>query len=160
MTRSNPRDFTENLFTLLKETFEDGGNFYLTKDSGLFRTLETITPEAASREPFPGAPTIAAHCAHLDYYVRANHNSIIGRQQELDWTSSWQVHRLGAEEWAALRARLRNGYDDLRKSLSSLPAWEDDSICDSMAVLAHTAYHLGAIRQIQRLLEVDPASGL
>jgi hypothetical protein len=39
--------------------------------------------------------------------------------------------------------------------LNSLPAWGDDSVCDSMAIVAHTAYHLGAIRQIRRLLDAE-----
>jgi hypothetical protein len=39
--------------------------------------------------------------------------------------------------------------------LSSLPAWEEESLSDSMAIVAHTAYHLGAIRQIQRLLDAE-----
>jgi RNA polymerase sigma factor (sigma-70 family) len=118
--------------------------------------LHLVDASAASREPFPGAPSIAAHCAHLDYYVRANHNSIVGREQTLDWPSSWRARRVGDREWAALKASLRRGYEDLKTSLSSLPGWRDDAVCDSMAILAHTAYHLGAIRQIRRLLDAVP----
>jgi hypothetical protein len=74
LTPIAPHDFTNNLFKLLKETFEgpppEGGSAYLDKGSGLFQTLEGITAEAASRPPAPGAPTIAAHCAHVGYYVR------------------------------------------------------------------------------------------
>jgi hypothetical protein len=146
-------DFTKNLFMLLKETFEEGGSVYLDKGGGLFQTLDAITAEAASREPSPGAPSIAAHCAHLDYYVRVVHNIIAGREQEVDWPSSWRIHSVGASEWEVLKGSLRSGYDDLRKSLESLPAWGDDSVCDSMAIVAHTAYHLGAIRQIRRSLD-------
>jgi hypothetical protein len=83
-------DFADNLLKLLKETFEAGGDFYLESGAGLFPTLDTITAEIASREPFPGAPSIAAHCAHLDYYVRVNHSSIVGREQRSTG------HRVGA----------------------------------------------------------------
>jgi hypothetical protein len=65
-------------------------DFYLESGAGLFPTLDTITAEIASREPFPGAPSIAAHCAHLDYYVRVNHSSIVGREQRSTG------HRVGA----------------------------------------------------------------
>lgn len=155
MTSLTPQDFTHSLFKLLKETFEEGGSFFLQKGTGLLQTLDAITPEVASREPLPGAPSIAAHCAHLDYYVRVNLNSIVGREQEVDWPSSWRVHSVGVGEWQALKKRLRSGYDDLLTSLSSLPAWEEESLSDSMAIVAHTAYHLGAIRQIQRLLDAE-----
>jgi hypothetical protein len=155
MTRHAQQDFSRNLLKLLKETFEDGGRIYLDNGAALFRTLDTITHEVASRAPFPGARSIAAHCAHLDYYVRVNHNSIVGREQEVDWPSSWQVHSVGVDEWEVLKGRLRSGYDELRTSLSSLPAWGDESLCDSMAIVAHTAYHLSAIRQIQRLLDAE-----
>src|SRR5262249_28088554 len=155
MTHLAQQDFTQDLFKLLKETFEEGGSFYLEKGAGLFRTLDTITSEVASREPLPGTPSIAAHCAHLDYYLRVNHNAIIGREQEVDWPSSWRVHRVGVGEWEVLKGNLRIGYDDLKTSLNSLPVWENDSVCDSIAIVAHTAYHLSAIRQIRRLLDAE-----
>jgi len=130
MTRPEPQHFTANLFTLLQETFEEGGSYYLDKGAGLFPTLEAITPEVASRSPWDGAPSIAAHCAHLGYYLRANHNVIVGRQLRLE-------------------------YDELRASLNTLPAWSDAAVADSLAIVAHTAYHLGAIRQIRRSLQVQ-----
>jgi hypothetical protein len=145
-------DFAQQLSKLLKETFEAGGRFYLEDGAGLFPTLDSISHDVASRTPFPGAPSIAAHCAHLDCYVRANHDSIVGREQKVDWSSSWRAHTVGAHEWEDLKRRLRSGYDELTTSLSSLTAWRDDAVCDSMAIVAHTAYHLGAIRQLRRLL--------
>lgn len=158
MTGIAHQDFAQSLLELLKETFETGGSFYLEKGAALFPTLDTITAEVASCEAWPGATTIAAHCAHLDYYVQANLNSIVGREQELDWPSSWRVRSVGVNEWEALKERLRSGYEDLRTSLSSLPAWGTYAICDSMAIVAHTAYHLGAIRQVRRVLDA-PSDG-
>src|ERR1700730_16836652 len=78
MTQIARQDFTNTVCKLLKETFEDGGSIYLDKGAGLFQTLEAITPEVASRAPVPGAPTVAAHCAHISYYVRVVHNFIVG----------------------------------------------------------------------------------
>src|SRR5262245_35538483 len=148
--------FTHGLFKLLSETFEEGGNFYLQKGTALLQTLDAIPAEIASREPWPGAPSIAAHCVHLDYYVRANHAAIVGQEPETDWPSSWRIQRVGVVEWDALKKSLRSGYDDLMTSLSTL-SWGEGSVCDSVAIVAHTAYHLGAIRQIQRLLEAQTA---
>ena len=41
MTRLAQQDFTNNLFRLLKETFEEGGSVFLDKGAGLFQTLDT-----------------------------------------------------------------------------------------------------------------------
>ena len=146
------QDFTTNLFKLLKETFEEGGCFYLDKGAGLFQTLEAITPEAASRAPAPGAPTVAAHCAHVSYYVRVLHNFIVGQEQEVDWPSSWKVQYVGPGEWEALKSELRSGYETLKQALESVQTWDDDRLGDSMAIVAHTAYHLGGIRQVVRMV--------
>jgi hypothetical protein len=98
LTKPARMDFTDSLFELLKETFEEGGNFFLRKDAALLQTLDAITPEVASREPFPGAPSIAAHCAHLDYYVRVNRAAIVWRAIEVDWPFSWRVRSVGVGE--------------------------------------------------------------
>jgi DinB superfamily len=154
MTQIAQQDFLNSLFKLLKETFEEGGSYYLEKSTGLFQTLEAITPEAASRAPVPGAPTVAAHCAHVSYYVRVLHRFIVGQNhQEVDWPSSWRVQHVGPGEWEALKSELRSAYETLKQALESVQTWGDDLLGDSMAVVAHTAYHLGAIRQVVRVVQ-------
>jgi hypothetical protein len=108
-------DFAQQLSKLLKETFEAGGRFCLEDGAGLFPTLDTITHDVASKAPFPGAPSIAAHCAHLDDYVRVNHNAIVGRAGKVDWSSSWRLHTVGAGEWEDLKKRLRSGTTNSRR---------------------------------------------
>jgi hypothetical protein len=145
-------DFTNNLFTLMRETFEgppaEGGSAFLDKGTGLFQTLDGLSAEAASRSPWPGASTIAAHCFHLRYYVDVLHNFMTGREQSVDWNESWSVRELGEAEWEALRADVRRAYTSFVGTLESLDAWGDEEVGDSMAIVAHTAYHLGAIRQL------------
>jgi hypothetical protein len=98
------RDFTKSLFALLKETFEGpGGNTYLDKGAGLFPTLDVLTATGASHVPYVGAQTIAAHCAHLAYYVRVNHDGMMGREQRLDWPASWRPQQVGDREWTELK---------------------------------------------------------
>jgi hypothetical protein len=145
--------FAATLFVLLKETFEGpGGRVYLDKGGGLFPTLDTLTAEAASHVPCAGGQTIAAHCAHLAYYVRVNHNSALGREQPVDWASSWQPQHVGDREWEALKGRVREEYAALIETLGSLETWGEQQAGDSIAILAHTAYHLGAIRHALRNL--------
>jgi hypothetical protein len=139
--------FANNLFMLLKETFEGpGGSVYLDQGAGLFQTLDALTAEAASHVPYAGGQTIAAHCAHLAYYVRVNHNYAMGREQHVDWASSWRPQQVGAREWEALKDGVRREYAALIETLERLQTWGEQQVGDSMAIVAHTAYHLGAIR--------------
>jgi hypothetical protein len=145
--------FTKNLFALLTETFEGpGGNTYLDKGASLFQTLDALTAEAASHVPYVGAQTIAAHCAHLAYYVRVNHDGMMGREQRLDWPSSWRPQQVGDREWDELKSRVRREYAALIETLERLETWSEQQVGDSMAIVAHTAYHLRAIRHALRNL--------
>jgi hypothetical protein len=144
------RDFTKNLIALLKETFEgpssDSGSSYLENGAGLFQTLDALTAETASLEPYAGAPTIAAHCAHLAYYVSVNHNYAMGREQRVDWPSSWRLRQIGDPEWEELKGSIRREYDALIETLESLETWGVQELGEILPIVAHTAYHLGAIR--------------
>ena len=145
--------FAKNLLMLLKETFEGpGGSVYLDKGAALFQTLDAVTAEAASHVPCAGGQTIAAHCAHLAYYVRVNHNYAMGREQHVDWASSWRPHQVGDREWEELKGRVRREYAALIETLESLQTWGEQQVGDSMAIVAHTAYHLGAIRHALKTL--------
>src|SRR4029453_650867 len=142
-------DFKNRLLALLKETFEGPSgseSAYLAEGTGLLQTLDSLSAEAARRARWGGAPTIAAHCAHLTYYVRANHNYAVGRDQQVDWALSWQLQQVGDREGEELKDRARREYRSLMETLKSLESWTEEAVGDSMAIVAHTAYHLGAIR--------------
>jgi hypothetical protein len=140
-------DFTKALFALLKETFEGpAGSIYLDRDAGLFQTLDAVTADTASHVPAVGARTIAAHCAHLAYYVRVNHDGVLEREQHFDWPSSGRLQQVGEREWEELKGRVRREYDALLETVGNVEAWGAQQMGDSMAIVAHTAYHLGAIR--------------
>ena len=83
---------------------------YLDKGAGLFQTLDTVTAEAASRAPSARGPTIASHCAHLTYYVRVINNDAMGREQQVDWPSSWRLQQVGEREWDELKGNVRQEY--------------------------------------------------
>ena len=144
------QDFTKNLIALLKETFEGpspiSGSSYLENGAGLFQTLDVLTAEAASHAPYAGAPTIAAHCAHLAYYVRVNHDYAMGREQHVDWQSSWRLQQVGDQEWEELKNSVRREYGALIETLESLETCGAREVGEIMPIVAHTAYHLGAIR--------------
>jgi hypothetical protein len=147
-------EFRKNLLSLLKETFEgpspDSGGSYLENGAGLFQTLDALTAEQASHALQAGVPTIAAHCAHLAYYVSVNHNYAIGREQQVDWRSSWRLQQVGDQEWEELKHRVRREYDALIETLESHAIGDDLEVGEIFPILAHTAYHLGAIRRAIR----------
>lgn len=147
-------DFTNSLFQLLKETFEgpppQTGSAYLDKGAGLFQTLEGLTAEAASTAPWPGASTVAAHCEHLRFYVVALEELMRGAAGKIDWRQSWLVGAVTPAEWDELRENLRRTYETFAERLRSVEDWGDEEVGDSLAILVHTAYHLGAIRQLAR----------
>lgn len=70
----------------------------------------------------------------------------MGREQRLDWPASWRPQQVGDREWEELKGRVRRQYDALIETLERLDTWSDQHVGDSMAIVAHTAYHLGAIR--------------
>ncbi len=59
-------------------------------------------------------------------------------------------------EWDDLTQELRRAYWTLMEHLRAVERWGEDEISMAMAVIAHTAYHLGAIRQL--ILALKPHS--
>ena len=149
-------DFTGSLFTLLKETFEGPppktASAYLDQGGGLFQTVENVTAEDASRAVKPGAPTIAAHCAHARFYVSVLHRYMQGPLEDVDWKQSWLVQTVSPAEWEALREELREAYTSLTEALRSVEGWGERPVGAALAIVAHTAYHLGAVRQLVRMV--------
>jgi hypothetical protein len=147
----DPKDFTNNLFGLLKEFFESPpttGASCLDQKTGLFDTLSALSAEQASKRTGE-APSIAAHCEHVRFYqdvlMRDLKGETIGK---IDWKQSWLVQTVTDDEWQSLKDNLKQQYQELMALLESFDAWDDDKVGIPMAVLAHTAYHLGATRQL------------
>ncbi|HJQ31270.1 MAG TPA: DinB family protein [Pyrinomonadaceae bacterium] len=147
-------DFTGNLFLLLKETFEGPppktSAAFLDQGCGLFQTVEQLTAEDASRPTRPGGTTVAAHCAHVKFYLDVLHRYMQGDSEPADWKQSWLVQTVSAEEWEALKRELRGAYDTVAEALRSAEGWGERNVGAAMAIVAHTAYHLGAVRQLLR----------
>ena len=148
------KDFEKNFFVIFRETFEGPpagkSSVYLDQGGGLFQTLEALTPEAASESAGGGAPTAAAHCEHVRFYLVVLYDYMLGKREKADWQKSWLVQRVGPAEWEGLKRGLRGEYERLVEHLRSAERLTDNEVGVGMAVLAHTAYHLGAIRQVVR----------
>jgi hypothetical protein len=126
------------------------------EDVGLLRSLDHLSAEAASSAPAPGAATVAAHVDHVNYGLDLMNRWIDGDPNPwagADWAASWRRGAVTEEEWDGLRARLRTSTARWREALAKpreLSALELNGMISSVA---HLAYHLGAIRQIHKLLQ-------
>ena len=140
---------------LLTETFESVQGAYLDKGTSLFETLAQISAADAS-QPMGSCATIAAHVAHTSYYLRALEDRMLRRDlSHIDWERIWnEVSAVDEAEWDALLAELRAAYGRIKSQLDKAAAWQGThELSCLLGVIAHTAYHLGEIRQMMCHLE-------
>jgi hypothetical protein len=143
--------FIKELLGLLDETFEHTHGFYLDRDCSLLETVDGISASEASRPVSAGKASIAGHVEHICYYLRVLESEIRGKDfGELDWHESWEVKEVTDPEWESQKKRLRQIYQSVVMAIKGVERWGDEvDIGAPLAILAHTAYHLGAIRQLK-----------
>lgn len=142
--------FTKELFECLDETFEHHHGIYLDKGTSLFETLETASAEEASRQIAENCATVAAQVEHVRFYLDVLDDAM--RKEEVtkvDWREIWQtVREVTPEEWEAQKRRLKESYERVMATLKNYDKWEGEyGVAGALAILTHTAYHLGGIRQ-------------
>lgn len=151
MTNPIPAErFTRELMLVIEEAFESVHGIFLDKGNSLFETLADISAEEASIPVGGKCATLAAQVAHVCFYLDVLEGYMkTGQNNGADWGEVWRtVSAVSPEEWAALQTRLRQAYQRLRESLLGYQTWEVEfSIAGAVGVAAHTAYHLGEIRQ-------------
>ena len=67
-----------------------------------------------------------------------------------DWTAAWRTTRVSDAEWADLRGRLRDEAHRWLAALGTAREVNDVALNGMIGSIAHLAYHLGAIRQIDQ----------
>lgn len=141
--------YRQALLAMVNETFEEVRGIYLDKGTSLFETLETISTEEASRPVSATCACIAAQVEHTSFYLEVTVRFARGEEVgEIDWDGSWQLTSVTDDEWQALKGRLRDAYQQIRTLMDDDATFENESaIGGSMAVVIHTAFHLGQIRQ-------------
>jgi hypothetical protein len=143
------QDFLKNMFDLLDETFENHHGIYLDKNTSLFPTLDTISAREASIPVGGKCATLAAQVAHVIFYLEVLERYVVHHDtSRVDWGEVWRtVKEVSPEEWEEYKRKLRDTYGRIQAMFRSNPVWNEDSIGGAMAVIVHTAYHLGEIRQ-------------
>ncbi len=154
--------FKKELLECLGETFEQVRGIYLDRGTSLFETLEGVSAEDASRPAAPNTATLAAQVEHVRFYLDVLDDTM--RREELtkvDWREIWQsVRGVTPEEWEAARLRLRESYERVLTTIRNYDRWEGEyGIAGSLAVLTHTAYHLGGIRTTLAVIRATKQQG-
>jgi len=130
-----------------------GSAFVLNSgDVGFLRSLDGLTADDASRSVNGGA-TIAAHAQHVRYGLSLmNRWATDGGDPFADatWDQAWTVSTVDAATWRDIRDGLRQEADRWRQVLASPREAAEAEVAGMIATVAHLAYHLGAIRQINK----------
>jgi hypothetical protein len=122
-------------------------------DGGLLNGLDALSAAAASAIPASGGASIAAHVDHVLYGLSLLNRWIGGEANPwatADWTASWTRTTVTDEEWAALRDRFRTEARRWQSILAQASDLKGIELTGAIASVVHLAYHLGAIRQIDR----------
>ena len=153
LTTSIAHTLTRLFSELVDGAHEPNGAFVLNSgDIGLLRSLDALSAVAASRSVNGGA-TIAAHAQHLRYGLSLmNRWAAEGGNPFADakWDEAWKTTAVDANEWEKIRGGLRNEAQRWTQALGSSREVGDVELAGMIASIAHLAYHLGAIRQIDR----------
>lgn len=148
MTQYSVDAFKQDVLNFYDETFTAVQGIYLDRGTSLFETLEGISAETASIPVGAKCASIAAQVDHVRFYIDVLEGYLTGNPPEkVDWKEIWnRVEAVTPEEWDAIQARLRASYERVRGVISAVNDW-NESLGDAMAIVVHTAYHLGEIRQ-------------
>jgi hypothetical protein len=152
-------DSIASLFTEAYEGPRDGSAYWFSdgeNGDGVLGTLSSISATEASASPDGSGragSTIAAHAEHLRWSLAFSNALARGEQPEADWEQSWKVLTVDTGEWDRLRDALGREYRALLQEIEGRSGLPEFLVTPGIAIVAHAAYHLGAIRQLVRLLK-------
>lgn len=155
-TQLQAADFTAALYLLLEETFDNVRGIYLDKGTSLFETLATLSAAEASIPVGGKCATLAAQVKHIAFYLDVLDKAVRSGQFEAnDWDRIWrETDAVTPAEWEGLKVDLRGSYDRIKALIADTPEWSTEmQIGGAIGVIAHTAYHLGEIRQALCMLQ-------
>ena len=138
------------LLAVLEETFERVQGIYLDRGTSLFETLEGVAASTASRPIAAACAPLSAQVAHVTFYLEVLERALLGQEVgRMDWGEIWRtVGAVSDTEWSGLLGQLRVTYERVKGVIAGISDWDgEDSIGAALAIIVHTAYHLGEIRQ-------------
>ena len=157
-------EIANTLGTLFSELVEGapatGGYMLNAGDHGLLRSLDRISAVQASSPTSTGA-SIAAHVDHVRYGLSLMNRWSGGENpfKDADWSASWRHTTVSDAEWQAARAGLRTEALQWLEALRAPRVVREIELNGMIGSIAHLAYHLGAIRQINSTLRGPTDAG-
>jgi hypothetical protein len=149
----NTSDLGSTLPTLFAELIDGAPQseaYMLNRgDAGLLHSLDKLSATAASAAT-PHGSTIAAHVDHLRYGLSLMNRWNAGENpfDDADWTASWRRTRVSAAQWKQLRDELASEAHRWLEALNKPREINQTDLNSVVGSVAHLAYHVGAIRQI------------
>ena len=163
MVTMNTQEIARTLSTLFGELVDgaptSGGYMLNAGDPGMLRSLDKLPATAASTPTSTGS-SIAAHVDHVRYGLSLMNRWSEGENpfKDADWTASWKKTTVTADEWRRLRADLRAETSRWLNALGTAREVREIELNGVIGSIAHLAYHLGAVRQINSSLR-GPVEG-
>lgn len=142
--------FKKSLYMLLDETFDQVRGIFLDKGTSFFETLATISAEEASVPVGGKCATLAAQVKHTAFYLDVLEENVRTQKFEpVDWGKIWrEVTAVSPQEWQTIQDELRESYNRIKQLIADQGEWQNEhEIGGAIAMIVHTAYHLGEIRQ-------------
>lgn len=148
---------SRSLNTLLRETLfraDDTAAYLLNAgEPGLVETLNGLSAKEASTPPGPGRKPIVSHANHVLYGLGLTDRAIGGDMkayENANWDEAWKLEKVNDQEWEDLVAKLDATAQRVLEGGPQIENWNEIMLTGMFGVAAHTAYHLGAIRQMLR----------
>jgi hypothetical protein len=153
----NTNLFANTLATLFGELVDgapgSGGYMLNAGDAGMLRSLDNLSATAASTPTATGS-SIAAHVDHVRYGLSLMNRWSAGENpfRNADWSTSWKKTTVSDHEWDTLRRDLQAEATRWLDELRTPRELQEIELNGMIGSIAHLAYHLGAIRQIDSSL--------
>ena len=108
----------------------------------------TVTPAGPVAVGIHGGPydLLAETNAAIERWIEANGFRTHGSP----WEDAWKISAVDAARWEEIRNGLRDEARQWLQALNSPPHASDEELTVIISIVAHLAYHLGAIRQIDK----------
>ena len=157
MKEQVPIHVNNAIVTLLTELLDGppGREAYMLNggDPGLFGSLDKLSSAEASAVG-PNGSSVAAHVDHLRYGFHLMNRWSAGENPfaTADWGASWRLAAVTDVEWQELRRGFRDEASRWRSAIAVPREVNAVELAGIIGSVAHTAYHLGAIRQIHAAL--------
>ena len=158
----NTANVTSSLSILLTELVDGtpptGGYMLNGGDTGLIRALDALTAAEAS-QIVGGGSSIAAHVDHVTYYISLMNRWANGEKpwKTADWSASWRRASVTEDQWAELRRSFATETRNWLAVIKEPREVEAVELTGMIASIVHLAYHVGAIRQMNRKASGPPA---